>query len=77
MFLVLIVKIEIRISWFRNSIRKEDHMPTIALRKQAGGGVGKICTFGWLCESRGKWFIKDACQRKARALCVTTLIWAK
>ena len=30
--------------------------------------MGKICTFGGLCGSRGKWFIKDACQRKARAL---------
>ena len=46
----------------------KNRQPTIALRKQAHGGVGKICTFDGLCESRGKWFIKDACLRKARAL---------
>ena len=35
----------------------KNRQPTIALRKQAHGGVGEICTFGGLCESRGKWFI--------------------
>ena len=35
----------------------KNRQPTIALRKQAHGGVGKIRTFGGLCESLGKWFI--------------------
>ena len=59
MFFALIFKIQLRIPWFRNSIRKEDHMPTIALRKLAHGGVGEICKFDGLLGSVRDGWIED------------------